>query len=577
MKRILVFILMLALVFPFTAKADGPAVYESGDTVEYVGGVVERGRTSRLLMLLALRDQLDVAYVQLDQSYLTAGTPATWTVTASGGSGLYLYSFNLFYRAGNTGTLYLKTKQEKSDKNTFTCTPTYSSGQYMLQVTVYESTGAYLVWQSQIFEATKAGQEKDPQTVPGKVAKIAEECVQKAGSSDYARALWLHDYLTHNAEYDLTGTYYYADGVLLHGTGVCQSYALAYEMLLKAVGIETVYVTGEVGAPGETETHAWNLVKLNGKWYHVDCTWDDPIGGTETRLYFGLSDELIAKDHAWEGHGGVAPACESTDGSCLLNASGEVAGSRAEAEAILETAVKEKRGYVEILMTDKSANLSGIADDFLNKAEFSNRISDFSWTCEALSTYQSVVCLIDYGSGFPDLSSAQSVCLEPGPARVSAGGTVRLTALVSPADSGNLAWSSSDSSVIRVSNGVVTAIKPGAAIVTATCRNGKSSSVTVYVTGGTRLTVTGCVSVIESEAFSDSPLLESVTVKDGVTRIESRAFAGCPLLLEAHLPKSVVSVAPDAFPDNPGLIIYCQRGSAAEAFAKANGYGVEYE
>lgn len=580
MKKLLAYILVFACVFSLcapTARADEPAVYEIGDPVEYRGGEIERGRTSRLFMLLALRDQLDVAYVQLDGEYLVSGKPATWTVTASGGSGLYLYSFSLFYRAGNTGTLRLKSKQEKTDKNTYTCTPTYSSGQYMLQVTVYDSTGAYLTWQSQIFQATAPGEENRPDTVPGKVKLVADECLQKAGSGEYARALWLHDWLTHNADYDLTYTYYYADGVLLHGMGVCQSYALAYEMLLRAVGIESIYITGEAGTGSDTESHAWNLVKINGKWYHVDCTWDDPIGGSETRIYFGLTDELISRDHTWAGQGGVAPACENTDVSYLLNASGEVATGKAEVEAILDEAVSQKRGYVEILLTDNGANLSQIAEDYLNFARFSNRVEGYAWTSSTVSGYQSIECRMDYGSGYPDLSVAQTVFLEPSPVRVSAGGTYRLTALVSPQESGGLVWISSDPSVIRVSDGVVTALKPGAARVTATCANGYASSVSVYVTGGTRLTVTGGISVIEAEAFAENPLLESVTILSGVARLESRAFADCPILLEVHLPGSAAYIAPDALPDNPGLVVYCPKGSAAETFAKARGFGVAYE
>ena len=575
MKKLLVYILMLAYIFSLgapRAMADG-----TDDSVEFQGGIVARGSGSRLLALLSLRDQLDLAYVQLDRGYLTADTPATWTVTVSGGSGLYLYTYGLYYRAGNTGSLRLSVRQEKSNLNTFTCTPAYASGQYLLQVTVYDSTGAYLTWQSQIYEATKAGQDADPSTVPGKVKQIADECMQKAGSSDYARALWLHDWLISNADYDTTDTYFYADGVLLHGAGVCQSYALAYEMLLRAVGVESLYVTGDAIIGSDTESHAWNLVKLNGKWCHVDCTWDDPIGGEETRVYFGLTDELISKDHLWAGRGGVVPACESADASCLLNALGELADSHADAERILAEAVSGKRAFVELLLADTEESLYEIADAYLNGARFANRVNDYRLERRMVSDYQYVRCSIDYGSGLPDLSVAQTVYLEPGPLRVRAGDAYRLTALVSPEGAGGLEWKSEDPSVIRVSDGVLTPVRPGVTRITASCASGDASSVTVYVTGGTRLTVTGCVSVIEAEAFSGSALLEAVTVQDGVVRIESRAFADCPLLWEAHLPGSVEYVAPDALPDNPGLTVYCEKGSAAEAFARANGFEVAYE
>ena len=48
---------------------------------------------------------------------------------------------------------------------------------------------------------------------------------------------------------------------------VCAGYAKAFQLLLNALGIECTYVT--------SDTHAWNLVRLEGDYYHIDATWDD--------------------------------------------------------------------------------------------------------------------------------------------------------------------------------------------------------------------------------------------------------------------------------------------------------------
>ena len=113
--------------------------------------------------------------------------------------------------------------------------------------------------------------------------------VSETSLSDLEKALILHDYLveqvTYNWEVDIalktgesmktveqrTGTRIYtAYGALVEGDAVCQGYALAYKLLLDKCGIDSVLVTSnEMG-------HAWNLVKLDGSWYHVDVTWDDP-------------------------------------------------------------------------------------------------------------------------------------------------------------------------------------------------------------------------------------------------------------------------------------------------------------
>lgn len=144
-----------------------------------------------------------------------------------------------------------------------------------------------------------------PSTVDEIVEKLAEQCGASGAESDYEIALWMHDWLTHNANYDYTYTEYYPDGVLLKGTGVCQSYALAYELLMDRMGIECMLVNSE------EMNHAWNLIRIDGEWYHVDCTWDDPgIGGSENHAYFCLSDDLMARDHIWDRS--RYPACNSS-------------------------------------------------------------------------------------------------------------------------------------------------------------------------------------------------------------------------------------------------------------------------
>ena len=74
---------------------------------------------------------------------------------------------------------------------------------------------------------------------------------------------------------------------------VCAGTACAFKLLCNRVGLPSIVVLGKIPAG----RHAWNLVRVNGKLYHVDCTWDDPGsgGGAEHHGYFGVSD--------W-GHGG---------------------------------------------------------------------------------------------------------------------------------------------------------------------------------------------------------------------------------------------------------------------------------
>ena len=96
--------------------------------------------------------------------------------------------------------------------------------------------------------------------------------------TDLQKAIVLHDYLTVNCEYDyenlIKGTVptvsHSTYGVFANRMAVCDGYALSYKYLLKRVGIDCYMVTSD------EINHAWNLIKLDGQYYQVDVTWDDP-------------------------------------------------------------------------------------------------------------------------------------------------------------------------------------------------------------------------------------------------------------------------------------------------------------
>lgn len=136
-----------------------------------------------------------------------------------------------------------------------------------------------------------------------------------SGMSDYDVVKTLHDYLVTHCDYDyrvdignMPFISHQAEGALLNGTAVCSGYAKAYEILLDAAGIPCETITGYAGG-----YHAWNLVQVDGEWYHVDATWDDPTnkGGDYIRYtYFLKSDKVMAsrRHRNWE----AVHACTST-------------------------------------------------------------------------------------------------------------------------------------------------------------------------------------------------------------------------------------------------------------------------
>lgn len=104
--------------------------------------------------------------------------------------------------------------------------------------------------------------------------------------SDYDKVKNIHDALVNSLEYDSTYNKPNAHniyGALVQKNVVCEGYAKAFKYMLDELNIENILVSGTAtNTTGKTESHMWNYVNLNGNWYGIDATWDDPIiiGGT---------------------------------------------------------------------------------------------------------------------------------------------------------------------------------------------------------------------------------------------------------------------------------------------------------
>lgn len=85
-----------------------------------------------------------------------------------------------------------------------------------------------------------------------------------------------------------------AYGIFVFGTAVCNGYAQAFTAMAEAAGLEAVMVTGSDSAGDTGGNHAWNKVRIDGRWLLVDVTWNDPTGWTGGILHDYL---LIADDH----------------------------------------------------------------------------------------------------------------------------------------------------------------------------------------------------------------------------------------------------------------------------------------
>lgn len=154
---------------------------------------------------------------------------------------------------------------------------------------------------------------EDVEKYENQIAQIKNQIIsQVSEKSNYQKIKMVHDYLIDSIDYenDLTkNNVYDIYGALVRKRCVCEGYAKAFQYLVNELGIENTIVIGTgTNSRNETESHAWNYVKLDGQWYAVDVTWDDPIiadGGRLTNKsryeYFLKGSNTMNKNHFASG------------------------------------------------------------------------------------------------------------------------------------------------------------------------------------------------------------------------------------------------------------------------------------
>ena len=121
--------------------------------------------------------------------------------------------------------------------------------------------------------------------------------------TDLEKALVVHDHLVESIKYSASlGTRAHdVEGGILEKAAVCEGYALAYKFYMNRMGIPCKVVSGQ----SKKQSHAWNQIQIDGKWYFVDATWDDTTcalaaGNHPVKHQYFLTSEAEFTDHIWE-------------------------------------------------------------------------------------------------------------------------------------------------------------------------------------------------------------------------------------------------------------------------------------
>jgi len=181
-------------------------------------------------------------------------------------------------------------------------------------MTVYKTSFILSAWES----GTPESLAKKDKQIYDRCTEIIGRCITE-GMTDYEKEWaiycwlirnivydWRHQDPSRNTPRDSYGPY----GGLVNGEAVCLGFATSFQLLMDMLDVECITVVG--AAFNSSESHAWNMVRLDGEWYCVDATWD--MGRSPQYCnYFNVTSDYMAKsDHQWDYEN--TPMATATDG-----------------------------------------------------------------------------------------------------------------------------------------------------------------------------------------------------------------------------------------------------------------------
>ncbi len=222
------------------------------------------------------------------------GQETTFHVTATGGSGAYQFRMDAPTYMDPDGSSESVADPSRNQWQQYTgeCTShdyqfeMTASGTYYLRFYLMDKAAGVYYLRSNVFAS--ANDDAYP-AVSAIVKSAVDKCSADTDGSDYARALWLHDWTLDQLEYDHSLNWCSAESGLTRHQGTCESYQRIYSKLLDAAGIANGRITGN--------GHTWNAVKIDGKWCQMDLTWDH----TSDNWYGDLEQRLTVARAIYSG------------------------------------------------------------------------------------------------------------------------------------------------------------------------------------------------------------------------------------------------------------------------------------
>lgn len=198
-----------------------------------------------------------------------------------------------------------------------------------------------------------------------------------------------HDWIVLNNNFTKESAYAQTIyGAFVDGQVQCEGYAKAMAYLCDKIGIPNMLIDGD---NSEGQTHAWNAIQLDGEWYNIDTTWDDPILDpvVEKNIrynFFNVTDaEIIGVTHfPYDQHGYERPECNGTKYN-YFTYTNQLASSVDEAKTILKNQMLEavKNGGVTVQVRCSSSEiLEQVKAELITNAGIYELIKEVNQTAE---------------------------------------------------------------------------------------------------------------------------------------------------------------------------------------------------
>ena len=325
----------------------------------------------------------------------------------------------------------------------------------------------------------------------------------RASTSRYDTVKAIHDYICNTMEYDYeaasSGNIGQAHTIapLFGGGGgrghkfVCEGYANSFKLLCDKFGIPAVHVKGTAYTSEGDGGHSWNYVQMDdGKWYGVDATWDDQSSLVYTYFLIGsnttvFNHKIFSEDHVPGNQvmstDTVNPlvypplSTEKYDPTASVPATGislsQTSLSLTKGNTATLTATVTPSGSTDrVTWTSSNTAVATVSNGVVTA------VGNGSATITAKAGSKSATCSVTVTTPATGISLSQTSL------SLTKGNTATLTATVTPSGStDSVTWTSSNTSVATVSNGVVTAVGNGSATITAKAGS-KSATCSVTVT-----------------------------------------------------------------------------------------------